>query len=175
MRDLTPEVLLAAVNAWVEIESPTQDAEAVEGRKGVILWHAALNEGLEDLMKEQAGKRPAMILGGGSTVGMRALYLAFTSGFRRIHAYGLDGSYHGEEHHAFAQPLNDGEDRITMMMMGQTYSCSPWMVRQANEFYPHWMALIRGGAKLWIHGRGLIPDMAAILQQQWADAQKKAA
>ena len=29
MRDLTPEALLAAVNVWVEIESPTQDAEAV--------------------------------------------------------------------------------------------------------------------------------------------------
>ncbi|MBN9263861.1 MAG: M20 family metallopeptidase [Hyphomicrobium sp.] len=29
MRDLTPEALLAAVNAWVGIESPTQDAEAV--------------------------------------------------------------------------------------------------------------------------------------------------
>ena len=29
MRDLTPESLLAAVNAWVAIESPTQDAAAV--------------------------------------------------------------------------------------------------------------------------------------------------
>jgi glutamate carboxypeptidase len=29
MRDLTPEALLAAVNAWVAIESPTQDAAAV--------------------------------------------------------------------------------------------------------------------------------------------------
>jgi glutamate carboxypeptidase len=29
MRDLTPDALLAAVNAWVAIESPTQDAAAV--------------------------------------------------------------------------------------------------------------------------------------------------
>ena len=29
MRDLTPDALLAAVNAWVAIESPTQDADAV--------------------------------------------------------------------------------------------------------------------------------------------------
>ncbi len=29
MRDLTPEALLSAVNAWVAIESPTQDADAV--------------------------------------------------------------------------------------------------------------------------------------------------
>ncbi len=29
MRDLSPESLLAAVNAWVAIESPTQDAAAV--------------------------------------------------------------------------------------------------------------------------------------------------
>lgn len=149
--------------------------DAVTSHPKVIVWHAALNEEMERVVTDAAGDRAPMVLGGGCTVGMRALYLAFTSGFRRIHVYGMDGSYHGDEHHAFAQPLNDGEARMTIVMAGREYICAPWMLRQANEFYEHWKALMQNGAKVWVHGRGLIPDMAAELRAQWLEIQKAAA
>lgn len=149
--------------------------DAVEGRPDVWMWHAAMNEDLEALVKEHSNDRLGVIVGGGSTVGLRALYLAFISGFRRLHAYGMDGSYHGAEHHAFAQPLNDGERTVTVMVLGKSYTCAPWMVRQANEFHSHYKSLVTSGARLWFHGRGLIPDMARAIQSEVAALEKQAA
>jgi uncharacterized Rossmann fold enzyme len=37
--------------------------------------------------------RPVHLIGGGSTVGMNAMVLAFAAGFRKIHLYGFDSSY----------------------------------------------------------------------------------
>ena len=52
--------------------------------------------------------KPVHLIGGGTTVGLLAMSLAFLRGFRKIHLYGFDSCYRGDEHHAYAQNLNDG-------------------------------------------------------------------
>jgi hypothetical protein len=145
--------------------------DALEG-KDVIVWHNAVGDG-EDLEKiakpYETADRPIIQVPGGGTVGLRAMWLIWFSGFRKLHVYGMDGSYEDGAHHAYAQPLNDGEELLQVMMGGKAYACARWMARQAEEFRGTWRDLQRYGMRLFVHGRGLIPDMARLLAAPTAE------
>lgn len=134
--------------------------------KDVVVWHnafgdnAELREALDHWWEEGPDQKPCILVPGGGTVGLRALWLAQLSGYRKIHVYGMDSCYHGEAHHAYAQPLNDGESLLTVTMGTKTYSCARWMARQATEFQTAYGELAAHGVQLWVHGKGLIPDIA---------------
>lgn len=146
-------------------------AQAQHPDDKIILWHASISAEMEDILRPYEQTRPICLVGGGCTVGLRAMYLAHISGFRRIHCYGMDSSYSGEAHHAFPQALNDNEDVLTVMMGGNAYRCSAWMARQANEFNEQHEALAREGTRVWVHGTGLLPDMCRILNDRaWRQA-----
>ena len=143
--------------------------DALEG-KDVVLWHCGMHDG-ERLMEivapwwdEGPNQKPVVFIPGGGTVGLRALNLAWLSGYKKIHLYGFDSSYDRDDHHAYAQALNDGDRRVTVVMKDKTYSCAPWMLRQANEFKENYIALRDQGVKVFVHGRGLIPDMWRLMQ-----------
>jgi hypothetical protein len=139
----------------------------------VILWHNAIGDGtaLQDAIGET--DRPLVPVPGGCTVGLRAFWLARGSGFTKLHVYGMDGSYSGGEHHAYPQALNDQDTTIDVVLNGKHYTCAKWMARQANDFQRMWPEITRErqvggdtikGMSIWIHGTGLIPDMAALLK-----------
>lgn len=147
----------------------------------VVLWHNGYgdNAPLRDILApwwdgEQA--RPCILIPGGCTVGLRALWLATFSGFRTIHMYGIDGSYaSGGAHHAYPQALNDQESTIEVQRGDKTYTCSLWMIRQAAEFVETWHDLknFRDPATgepdpvtVHVHGRGLLPDIARELRDE---------
>lgn len=136
--------------------------DVLEG-KNVIVWHNAVGDG-EELDRiarpHERPDRPLIQVPGGCTVGLRAMWLIWFSGFRRLHVYGMDGSYEDGFHHAYAQTLNDGEGVLQLRMGDKHYACATWMARQAEEFRGTWADLQRYGMQLFIHGRGLIPDMA---------------
>jgi hypothetical protein len=137
----------------------------------VSMWHNAIGEG--ERLAELAGPhetpdKPLIQIPGGGTVGLRAMWLAFFSGYRKLHIYGMDGSYEEGRHHAYAQPLNDGEATLEVVMGGRRYTCAKWMARQADEFQWIWAELTRRGMDIRVHGRGLIPDMAKTLRLQEA-------
>ncbi len=127
----------------------------------VTLWHCGIHDGerLMEIVEPWWEKKPVVFVPGGGTVGLRALNLAWLSGYKKIHLYGFDSSYEGESHHAYAQPLNDGDNRIVVAMGEKTYTCAPWMLRQAKEFRENFTDLKCKGVSIWVHGRGLIPDM----------------
>lgn len=131
----------------------------------VTVWHCggdAVSE-LMDILKPYDETHPIAIVPGGGTVGLRAINLCWISGFKRVHVYGMDSSYAEGAHHAYCQPLNDGDRRITVRMGEKTYEVAPWMVRQAEEFKAAWAHLKSQGVRLFVHGTGLIPDIAKAL------------
>jgi len=139
--------------------------------RDVILWHNGIGDGerLEELAKpfeDENKMRVLLQVPGGGTVGLRAMWLGFFSGYRKLHIYGMDGSYEGDKHHAYPQALNDGEETLEVAMNGKRYRCAKWQARQANEFNGTYADLTKHGMQIWVHGRGLIPDMAAILRQE---------
>lgn len=147
--------------------------EALKGRN-VIVWHN-IAQGLEDEFAPHAkdwiagkSQKPMLLVPGGGTVGLRAISLAWMSGYSKIHVYGMDGSYEGEEHHAYPQALNDGviPTEVQLGHGGKRYRCALWMVRQAHEAKEAIVSLSAKGIKLYFHGSGLIPDMAKAVREQ---------
>lgn len=154
--------------------------DALAGRE-VVLWHNGYddNSKLKDVLApwwDGPNERCCILVPGGSTVGLRALWLATFSGFRTIHMYGIDGSYADDgSHHAYAQGLNEGEATIPVTRGEKTYRCSLWMARQASEFVQTWRDLQDfcdpatgkpDPVTLHVHGRGLIPDIARDLRDE---------
>jgi uncharacterized Rossmann fold enzyme len=121
------------------------------------LWHPAYPE-----MQEWLGDREAVLIGGGTTVGLQAMSIAYALGFRKIHLFGFDSSYSAAgEGHAYAQPLNADEDRQEYRVGDKAFIAAPWMARQAMEFQVASRQLCDGDAELYVHGTGLLPAIAA--------------
>lgn len=136
----------------------------------VVLWHNGMGSG-EDLMEiikpwfdEGPNQRPCVLVPGGGTVGLRAINLAWLSGYKKIHLYGFDSSYAEDDHHAYPQALNDGEPTQEVVLGDKKYRCARWMIRQAMEFQEHYLTLRDQGITIRVHGRGLIPDLWKALQ-----------
>lgn len=131
--------------------------EGAEDR--LVLWHPAF-PGVLDIV---GADKERTYIGGGTTCGMKSATLAWTLGYREIHLYGFDSCYRGDDHHAYPQSLNDGEQVLDVQYNGKSYRCSPWMIQQAEDFETVVPQLMDHGARVYVHGTGLIPDMAAQL------------
>jgi hypothetical protein len=135
------------------------------------MWHNFFGEELRELLEPYWNSgRPIVMVPGGGTVGLRALNLAWLSGFKRLHVYGMDGSYAAGAHHAYPQALNDGERTLEVEHAGKRYRCAFWMVRQAEEFREAYALLAREGVDVILHGEGLIPDIWRGLRAERAAA-----
>jgi uncharacterized Rossmann fold enzyme len=145
--------------------------EALTGRD-VVMWHNAygdsafLRESLAPWWDEGPDQRPCILVPGGGTVGLRALWLSAYSGYKVIHVYGMDSSFAGDEHHAYPQALNDADRTVQVTLQDKTYRCAVWMARQAQEFQETWRQLRRRGVNVIVHGRGLIPDLCRHLREE---------
>jgi uncharacterized Rossmann fold enzyme len=131
--------------------------DALEGHK-VTMWAACFDtrEQESDLCTKFPGK-PIFMVGGGATVGLKTLNLAYLWGFRKIRMYGMDSSYSGAENHAYRQELNDKESRMDIHAAGRDFICAPWMAKQAQEFQRQYRQLVGLGCRIKVIGDGLIP------------------
>lgn len=155
------------------------DVAEAEGLE-VVAWHNGYgdNERLLEILKpywQGPDQRPCILVPGGSTVGLRSLWLAAYSGFRTIHLYGCDSSYtDGGAHHAYPQALNDQETILDVVRGEKRYRCAPWMIRQAAEMAETWKDLrehteIDGTpapVTVHVHGRGLLVDICRDLRAE---------
>ena len=121
-----------------------------------ILFHIAL----VDWDQYLPDTKPAMAIGGGHSVGMYAMSLAYVLGFRKMHLYGYDSSYREDEHHAYSQQSNDDDPVIEAYVNDRTYKTTNWMVVQVNEFKDLSRELAQMGCTITTHGDGLLPYVA---------------
>lgn len=155
--DARPEIaeFVASPHPYVTYLVAAQcDAAVFEAlaRSRVRVWAAEMR-GLE---------AECLRIGGGATVGMKALYLGYVMGYRRFHLYGMDSSYR-RSHHAYAQPLNDDEDQRSVFVGDREFICAPWMIKQAQEFQNQAAKLTSLGCELTVTGDGLIPYVASLM------------
>lgn len=119
------------------------------GDRDVTLWHSYMPgidlEGIK--------------VGGSTTVGLKAVIIAYVLGYREIHLFGFDSCYR-DSHHAYPQALNDGERVINVNFADQDFRCAPWMAQQAREFKEVVPELVKMGCEIYVHGEGLIPTIA---------------
>jgi uncharacterized Rossmann fold enzyme len=137
----------------------------------VVVWHNFIGEELRKLLEPYWETHPIVMVPGGGTVGLRALNLAWLSGYKRVHIYGMDGSYAADgSHHAYPQALNDGERTLDVQCGPKRYRCAYWQVRQCEEFREAYVHLTGEGVRVWVHGEGLIPDVWRSLRDESAAA-----
>lgn len=130
------------------------------------LFHC-LNIGMDELLTKH--NRELHLIGGGSTVLLKALALCHVLGYRRFHLYGVDSSYSGDEHHAYPQDINDADKVIDVLAGGRPFLAAPWMVQQVNEFQELASSLINDGCYMSVGGYGLLPYVAGLLFSQSTD------
>lgn len=110
----------------------------------------------------------AFEIGGGTTVGLRAIVIAYILGYRDFRLFGFDSCYR-DTHHAYPQSLNDGEKTVEVHVAGQSFRCAPWMVSQAEEFKELIQILVNKGCEISIYGEGLIQSIVQEMQpKNWA-------
>lgn len=119
----------------------------------VILWHPNI-EGIQDFI----GEREAALIGGGTTVGLQAMSLAYTLGYRVLHLVGFDSSYRDGDGHAYAQPENDGEPVIQVAFAGRTFTCARWMIHQVEEFKGLLKQLVDLDCTVTVAGDGFLQE-----------------
>lgn len=149
---------------------PSVIKQAASHGHAITLWHPMI-EGIFDIIGNNTGDA---LVGGGSTVGMKAIALAYILGYRKFHLYGMDSSYSEGENHAYKQPLNDGEKVIEVTMNGNKYQAAPWMCSQVGDFKKVASELVKEGCVLTVHGNGLLPDVARNLSIEVPAAQVRA-
>ncbi len=137
--------------------------EACEGRD-VTVFHvageadAAMNKLFDDHYLGRWTRVPTA-----GTVGMVAIMLCRLLGFRFQHLFGVDSCYRPDgKHHAYDQPLNDGEGAILFRLAGdeREFLCSAWQASQVPTF----IDMIRAWGsqvELEIHGDGLLAHILA--------------
>ncbi len=127
--------------------------DALEGYR-VITWVPLMN-----CTKEM----PRLTVGGGGTVGMKAMYLAYIAGYQKFSLFGMDSSYREGSHHAYEQELNDNEDITTVWAGDRAFVAANWMVKQATEFQAQTKKLLSLGCSVDVYGDGLIPHVARMM------------
>jgi uncharacterized Rossmann fold enzyme len=124
-------------------------------REDVTLFHHA-EEGIEGQFEGHS-----ILIGGGITVGLTALALAYALGYRQMHLYGYDSSDRDGESHAYAQAEAGAENERREVWCGRKkFVCSPAMYAQAQAFPEFAKLLADHGVVITVHGSGLLPEVA---------------
>lgn len=119
----------------------------------VTLWH--------DESCQQIVPNAHMLIGGGGTIGIKALPAAYVCGYRTMHLYGYDSSYRQDAHHAYAQPMNDGETVYPVRVGEHEFMAAAWMIRQVQTFGLIARKLANEhGCAIHVHGDGFLPRTA---------------
>lgn len=105
-----------------------------------------------------------LLIGGGTTVGMKALAAAQVMGYKHIHLMGIDCCI-AQEHHAYAQPENDGEIVLDVHVGDRVFQAHPWMLQQAEDFQNIASLLAELGCGIYVHGDNLLAEVARAMSQ----------
>ena len=124
----------------------------------ITIWHPAVEE-LEKYLPDYDGEY-AMI-GGGTTVGLSTMCLAYTMGYRKLHLFGYDCSHRNAMGHAYKQKMNDNDILCKVTVNGKVFTSSLTMARQAELFPQVCNNLIDLGCIITVDGDGLIKEVLA--------------
>jgi len=113
--------------------------------KQVIMWHCHSYDAEERLKAANADVKYHYALGGGCTVGLRALSMAISMGYSNIHMFGYDSCLgENDKHHAY--DFSDASEelgKIYKIKIGgfekpdddsRTFHCAGYQLAQAEHF-----------------------------------------
>lgn len=135
--------------------------EILDNRK-VQLWHLINGEDLSTV-EWVANHHPAgmsCLIGGGSTVGQRAMNVAAALGYRRFRMYGMDCSFTDKLH--AGEHSNPKAQIVTMVTTGnRVFKTTKQLLQSAREMEQF---LLTADAEVEFYGDGLMQELARILK-----------
>lgn len=131
----------------------------------IIGWHVPFGGNSDIPLTEDM-----ILIGGSTTVGMRALRLVHVLGYREVHLYGYDSSFKDGFAHAYDQPENSNDRIRECVVNGRAFVSTAWMIRQADDFQFIAEGLMAEGMHIHVHGDGLLPEVARALGQALKEA-----
>lgn len=130
-----------------------------------VLFHPFLDEIAPEIPKV----KPIWLIVTGPVVGLCALNLFHTLGYRKFHLYGYDSSERAGEMHAYRQDESDAESkRLEVWCDGQRYVTQFAFYQQAKDFPVHASNLADAGSIITVHGDGLLPAVARVMARDQA-------
>lgn len=140
-----------------------------DAAKGVTLWHQEYPQDMERFDACLPENRPAhTLIGGGTTVGLSAMVLAYALGYRKLHLYGFDSSYRDEATHVYKQADPQRVDCVATVG-GKKFRTSLAMAKQAELFPQLSDSLIDLGCIITIRGDGLLPWQSKLASMSEAE------
>lgn len=107
-----------------------------------------------------------IVVGGGSTVTLRATSLALLLGYTNVHIHGFDSCYLDGEHHAYATEEVKAPNEVRLGgENGKAFLCAPYHISQAKHFqtflknFGHMM-------NITVHGPGMIAEIMRMGNEQ---------
>jgi hypothetical protein len=124
----------------------------------VTIWHPYVKKG-------QNQPRNCMLIGGGTTSGLRAISLFYVLGYRQFELFGFDSCNTGEMLRVNGEGLKDGDDLVEVRIdpEGETFYCNTAMALQSEHFQTYYDYL--PDATFNGHGHGLIQAIIKKRQQ----------
>lgn len=126
----------------------------------VRLWHLNtpdVETFLPDHRRQGGGYA---LLGGGYSVGIGAIVLAYAMGYRKMHLVGYDSSHSDVgDSHAYCQHMNASVPCVDVKWGDKTYLTSVTMKGQAERFQMLAPQLEKLGVKFSVFGEGLLQAM----------------
>ena len=124
--------------------------------KEPILWHYAA-KGIDAHIPPADGPGETYtLIGGGQTVGLASMLVAYAMGYRKLHLYGYDSSHRHDLGHAYSQPMNDKDPLCVVTLGGEKFTSSLSMAQQAEQFPGVCDGLIDRGCIITLNCDGLI-------------------
>jgi hypothetical protein len=125
----------------------------------VHVWHPSGQLGVLEAIEEFEDK--PLLIGGGSTMGLRWMNLAFVCGFRSFHLHGMDSSFRGDATHAYA----DGTLRDKIIQDGRL--TTPAFMQQVSDFF-RVIEVFPEPIKIEVFGDGLLQDHWGLMREEGA-------
>lgn len=129
----------------------------------VHLWHPSGQPGVLEAI-EEVEDHP-LLIGGGSTMGLRWMNLGFVCGFRSFHLHGMDSSFRGDATHAYA----DGTIRDRIIFDGRM--STPAFLQQVADFFQI-LDVFNEPIKVEVFGDGLLQDRWDVYRSENPEAFK---
>jgi hypothetical protein len=129
----------------------------------VKLWHMVNDEETVKWVAEHHPAGMSCLIGGGSTVGQRAMNIGAALGYRKFDVYGMDGSFIKDRH---AGP-HTGSKQVPILVKvgGRVFKTTPQLRQSAKELEEFLRTM---DVEITFHGDGLIQEIAQTIKKRKA-------
>jgi len=129
----------------------------------VIVWHTE-HEWLPKKVIERKNRDHFGYVSAKGSIGLTAIGLAYTLGFREYHLYGFDSSF-DESQHPYKQPQNANDKIVEHTVNGKTFKSTPTLSAQVWNFINTEKLLTDLGCSIVMRSEGLIKEIYEQLQR----------